>query len=894
MVHLPEYVLLRLDRGEKIGGGVGIYIHQSLKGRVLSCSPSPYSSKPEFIIADVTGLNSSNLLLCIMYRPPKCCLFSDFECALLKHYPTYNNLVILGDFNIDVLRNNYETSYLKNFIFSNNLHLVPFEPTHHTSSSHTLLDLCIVDDCEKVVNYSQYPVPFLSAHDLICIKYKFSTRRFLPRSYVSRNLNNFDNALYQSNLLIQDWAVISSASHVDLKVEALCSNLLHCVNMQAPKRICYRKRPPTPWITEEIKYLMKERNQLRCAYIRTRDPLVHCKFKSHRNKVKSLINSTKRQFYSNVFTKPMHSNMAWRHLRQLGLLRQKEGLIINDFSLNQFNEYFTSLTSCDPNGSTQHITSIEPLVPYNDRNFYFKHITPDLLTKTLRRCKSQSLGIDEISIDFINKAGDVLFPVVLEIFNHSLSTSVYPSMWKSAIVLPIKKLRNPSSPSDYRPISLLCSLSKVLEKLVHQQISDYLIKNNKLDPYQSGFRKNFSTQSALLKITDDIRLAIDRKMVTILVLFDFSKAFDRVNHAKLLAKLARLNFSASVLNWFHSYLTDRKQAVKDSVGNLSSWLPVKHGVPQGSVLGPLLFAIYILDLPKTLKHCNYMLYADDLQIYFQCHLHDLRDGITKVQRDAEAISSWVKDNQITLNSTKTKAIIIGSSKFINKINYDILPRIEIDNVTVHYSNVVRNLGIQMNTNLTWHDQVNQISNRVNSILYQLKTQKHVLPTHTRTKLINALAFPHLDYCSLVFGDLTNELNERLQRIQNSCIRFIFNLRYDEHVSSYREKLSWLPVKDRRNYLLSVFLFSLFSTSEPKYLMDMFEHQPESRTMITRSASSDLYCPTHRTTKYHHSFLVSSTKLWNSLPINLKNISNKQTFRTKLHFHLSRKTQLSNL
>jgi hypothetical protein len=572
----------------------------------------------------------------------------------------------------------------------------------------------------------------------------------------------------------------------------------------------------------------------------------------------------------------------------LGLLRHRDSQIDICFSLDELNEHFinTSLTGAPDNEVPHSISILEPVIPFDDNAFHFKHITPELLTSFLRRSKSTSLGIDGISTDFIKKAGFSILPVILDIFNYSLASSTYPHIWKRSIITPIKKIKYPSSPKDFRPISLLCALSKVLENIVRSQVSEYLHSRNLLDPYQSGFRKHHSTQTALLRITDDIRQAIDQSMLTILVLFDFSKAFDRLNHCKLLSKMRELNFSSSTLNWFHSYLNRRQQAVKDSKGNYSSWLPTSHGVPQGSVLGPLLFSIYLLDLPKKIKNCKYMLYADDLQIYLHFPLHELVDTITKINQDVTAIASWTKENSLLLNTSKTKAIIIGNPRLVNRLDLNIIPRVTIDTVTIPYSDNIRNLGLHMNNNLTWHDHVCQVSNKINAILYQIKIHKHILSVDIKKSIISTLIFPHFDYCSLVFYDLPEVLNTKLQRLQNNCIRFIFSLRHDEHISPYRAKLKWITIKDRRKFLLGSFLYNLFHFKEPSYLLDEFKLSPPSRYINTRSSTSLLYCPSHRTTTFHNSFVIQATFLWNSISSDMKNASNSKIFKDKLYLMLS--------
>jgi hypothetical protein len=371
-------------------------------------------------------------------------------------------------------------------------------------------------------------------------------------------------------------------------------------------------------------------------------------------------------------------------------------------------------------------------------------------------------------------------------------------------------------------------------------------------------------------------------MITILVLFDFSKAFDRVNHVLLLKKRQNLNFSCGVLNWFRSYLEGRRQAVKDSDGNTWQWAAVSSGVPQGSVLGPLLFALYILDLPKVIMNCKYMLYADDLQAYCHCPSDEIEDMVGKINTDVKAITSWSTKNFLDLNPAKTKAIIIGNTKLIKNLDLPSISKIKIKGTPVEYSNTVRNLGMTISQNLSWSFHIKDISNKIHKTLYQLKTHKNLLPVHTRKLLISSLVFPHLDYCCLVYNGISTELNYKLQRALNSCIRFIFDVRRDAHITPFYNSLEWLKTAPRRKYLQAAFLFRLFRDESPSYLLEMFSLRAPLCQMITRRKSDYIYFPAHRTVTFAQSFQITSSKMWNSLPDSIKKVNTLKVFKSKMY------------
>ena len=199
-----------------------------------------------------------------------------------------------------------------------------------------------------------------------------------------------------------------------------------------------------------------------------------------------------------------------------------------------------------------------------------------------------------------------------------------------------------------------------------------------------------------------------------------------------------------------------------------------------------------------------MLYAYDLPIFYYCHKNELIDAIAKVNQDVTAVSSWAVGNNLVLNCNKTKSIVLGTSNLLRNVNVNAIPKITVGDTEIPYSNCVKNLGVTLMCNLSWQNHVQAVCNRINVILYQLKTQKDLLPPHTRKQLVSSLIFPHIDYCCLVYQDITEELNVKIQRSLNMCVRFIFNIKKDDHISPYFNRLGWLKVKAKRKYLLGIY------------------------------------------------------------------------------------------
>lgn len=376
-------------------------------------------------------------------------------------------------------------------------------------------------------------------------------------------------------------------------------------------------------------------------------------------------------------------------------------------------------------------------------------------------------------------------------------------------------------------------------------------------------------------------------------MFDFSKAFDKVPHHLLLCKLRKIGFSITSLKWIHSYLSERTQAVIDECGNVSPWLSTNLGVPQDSVLGPLLFSLFINDISDSIKFSSHMTFADDVQIYRSCAPNDLQHSLACINQDVNSIYEYSLANELSLSLPKSKVLILGSNARIRELDLRNLPAILVGGVPLPYVSEHRNLGLVIPSSLSWKRHVACISRDVHGLLHKLKYHRNSLPTDVRAKLISTLIFPRLDYCSIVFCNLPSTLDCKLQRLVNSCIRFVFDLRRDSHVTAFRHQLGWLSVKNRRLYFLAILVYKVLNQKVPTYIAELFYHvDPDIRTSQRRPQST-FTIPFARTNVYMHSVSVSACRLWHSLPACIATSSSLAVFKLRLYQHL-RDSELANV
>lgn len=471
--------------------------------------------------------------------------------------------------------------------------------------------------------------------------------------------------------------------------------------------------------------------------------------------------------------------------------------------------------------------------------------------------------MDSISIAFIKLCMPSLIPVLEYLFNFSLKNAAFPAMWKKANIIPIPKVKNPSECKDYRPVSILCVLGKALEKIVHEQVTEFLEEHSLFTEHQSGFRKGRSTVTALLKVVDDFRASMDKHFMNLLVLLDLSKAFDCVHHDLLIAKLKYLGFSSSATEWFRSYLSGRSHRVFISEVLFSNWATISTGVPQGSVLGPLLFIIYLFDLPLCIRNCSYHMFADDVQLYTPFNLSNFNEESVKMAEDVSSVIDYCNKHNLVLNISKSQAIIIGTKWYQTKFKALDLPKsITINNCTVKFSPFVKNLGVIFDCTLSWNDHCAQVAKKVFSALAQLRRNFSFIPAKTRRILINTLAFPHIDYGSVLFSDMSECNNTKLQRLQNACIRFISGAKLYDHVTPIYNELRILKIVKRREYHTAVLIWKIITTGTPAYLFQEFKFTAFSNVRTTRSSRLTLQIPVPDSEKCNKSFRVQAAKLWN--------------------------------
>jgi hypothetical protein len=520
----------------------------------------------------------------------------------------------------------------------------------------------------------------------------------------------------------------------------------------------------------------------------------------------------------------------------------------------------------------------------------FSPVNVDDVIIAVRRLPDKSSAADPMPTAVMKQVADLIAPYIAELFNRSLTAGHFPAVFKEAFITPIIKKAglDTTDVSSYRPISNLSVLSKLLERLVVRQLMEYLTAADLLPTLQSGFRPGHSTETAVLQVLSELLEAVDRGDLGILILLDLSAAFDTVDHDILLQRL-RLTFGVHGITnrWFQSYLHGRTQYVRRGATR-SSTTRLLCGVPQGSVLGPVLFILYTMDLILLIEQHDMSphLYADDTQIGGSCRPNDVNALSSSIAECTSDVASWMRSNRLQLNSSKTEVLWCATNRRRLQLPTSALL---IDGVTVDPVTSVRDLGIFIDADLVMKTHVQRTVSRCFAVLRQLRQIRHLVPPTTFQTLVVVLVLSRLDYGNGVLIGLPAYLVRRLQSVLNASARLICHLRRSDHITDVLVNLHWLRVPERIQYKIAVLTYKVLHGTAPRYLGPLTRVVDLPGRRCLRSASSDrLVVPPYKlSTIGSRTFKVASAQIWNGLPEDVTSSPTLSSFRRRLKTYLFR-------
>jgi hypothetical protein len=841
-------------------GGLVIYIQNKINYNNVNIVNSFSTWEGLFLDIQLEQMNSA-ITIGNIYRPPRDNnnhnsldnFMHEFKDTLGSISRRSASLIISGDFNIDLLKLNNNGKFQEYYDFMMDLRLIQSitAPTR-LSLNPSLIDHFYVKANNIVsINKSGILTRKISDHMAIFASLnvikptpknpKHIFKRHFSGESIEAWLNNFSTIEWTDivNLNLDTCPTISYDEQFSCKLEELF-NQYFPLNREKFNKYKHKK---SKWMTTEILLKIKQRdatykNLMRAKNSKNFGELNQILIDQNKT-IKSLIRKAKVDFYHREFDKNKSDiKKTWETISDiLGKSRVNKEFPryfnINGKSITNikdistyFNDFFVNIgpklaSEINTNGKLR-FSNYMNSINVNTR-FKFKNVGENEVANIIKNLKPKySSGYDNISTILLKLSGNALIKPLTAIINQSLHNGVFPQKLKIAKVIPIFKKEDPHLLNNYRPISLLPAISKVFEKVVHKQLQSYFSENNLFYHHQYGFREGFSTELALNEFVDRINQILDNNKIPFALYIDLSKAFDTLDHSILIHKLRHYGITNTELNWFSSYLTDRSQYVEVN-GIASDMKKIQTGVPQGSILGPLLFLIYINDLYLASKFVSIM-FADDTNLLssicdFKINTHENTSDIAeRINNELSKLYDWLCVNKLSLNINKTKAMVFS----FKQRTLSELPKLMINNIEIENVDNTKFLGVLINRNMSWENHINCIANKLSRVNGTLCRLKNTLPSKILQMIYSALFQPHLNYGITNWGFAPESVKNRIVKLQKKAIRNVCKAKYNSHTSELFKKLKIVKFNDLLKLNCIKFLYKYENNLLPMYFKDFFK------------------------------------------------------------------------
>ena len=842
--------------------------------------------------------NDSILTIGAVYRHPSGNLlhFNEALNNCLSRFNNNNMFILGGDINIDLLKTNVPSTqnYLDTMLSYN---LIPsiIIPTRFTDRSTTLIDHIFIRLPKSKINNMVTSGNFITdISDHLCnfsiidTEIKRTKERPFIRLYNKTNTQRFMDNIANELSTINESINSQAIPDVNELYKTLFEKLHQLLDLYFPKvRQSRKQAKDKDWITNGIKKAIKQKNYLYQTQVKYNSKENIEKWKRYRNVLNKIIKDTQKDYYKNLINQ--HNNNCIGLWKTLGSIICKNKKVTNITKLNINNQIINDPVQI-ANTMNNYFTNIGPelakkiqnttendfmsfLGKENQQSMYMFKTNSNEVSKLISKLNNKkSSGFDDLSAKFLKLCSPFISAPLANIFNSSIYNGVYPDLLKTARVTPIYKKGVKSDPGNYRPISVLSQVNKVFEKILHKRLYKYLTKFKILYEYQFGFREGHSTTQALAEITDRLKNVMDDKELSCGIFIDLTKAFDTVDHNILLRKMFSYGIRGNVHNLFKSYLSNRQQYVR--VNNANSDLkPVKCGVPQGSVLGPLLFIIYINDLANSCKDGLFRIFADDTGIF--CHSNDLKTLIKKAEQIIGNVNKWFTANKLTLNVDKTSFIIFRSKR--NTIN-NLPDTIGYDNIVINRESKIKYLGLTLNEHLSWDIHTNEICNKLKSLFPLFYNIRQYLDKENVRNIYYTMIYSRIKYGSIITGQTTNDNINRIQTMQNRLLKVLLYKNFYFSTNKLHNELSILKFSDLINQETLSFVYKYIQGKLPSVFNNYFTHRHELSEMIEENRKRRFIYPISKTEIGKSTIKYVGSRLFNEKAQSLKLNVTMKTFR----------------
>ena len=886
---IPGYQLLRRDCSAPLHTGIAIYVHNTII-KYIKRREDLETGPVECVWLEFKKGRGQATLIGNVYRNPASdpSTWIDNFINLMDSVDANNKKVtLLGDFNLDLYKSQVGW-YLKwtTAITLFNLKQLITEPTRVSPTSSTLIDHIYTNrknECMdvEVITFGR------SDHKSIFCTLSCKVKRPKKNGHTTveyRCLKRFIASNYFSDLNNAPFHIVYNEIDVDRAFDLFLGLFYAIVNKHAPlrqKRVKHQSLPP--WMTEEIMVAMAQRDFLENNKGR-KDP----EYKMQRNKVSAVQDKAKGHYFNSLIEKDKNISTLWRAMNEI-LDKGKRTTWAENTQITpeKFNEHFLSIanTLASQAEARNHDNSSKVLDDL--KQFCENHIKPgadfsiplmtvhDVGTIIEGLDNKKAMGPEKIPVHLLKLALPYIVEPLTYIYNLSIKQNVFPSSLKVAKVVPLPKSKDKSDPNNFRPISLLPILTKPIEKHIQKHLLNFMETNTLFHKFQSGFRKNHSCHTSLTTLIDTWLSAINNEKLTGAVFLDFRKAFDLVDHSILLKKLHIYLRNSNTISFFGSYLEDRKQFVSlncktSDIGSLT------HGVPQGSILGPILFCIYINDLPLCIENdcvrCD--LFADDSSIHAQGK--STENVELSLQTSLNKIDEWCVANHMIIHAGKTKSMIITTRQKHQLKTLSL--NLSVGSTPIEQVREHRVLGAILDQEMKWESHISSLCKRVSRNLYLLSKLSSYASRDALLIFYNAHIMSHINYASSIW-DGAGELHlKKLDSLHRRAAKII-GRGLQISTEDKQKYLKMLPLKKQLFYNKAVTMYKVWHGEIPNYIASTF------RKATTRYHSSNFILPFTRIDLFKRSLVFSGASTWNALPPSVRDCKSLKSFKNNLFQHL---------
>ena len=902
-LEIDGYNLWRKDNSEEIRGGILTYISEKI---VTSQDKNINKISSDFKESSwiVLSVDNVQVLYGVVYRKGKCSAANNsiLRDILTKACRKYTKVLICGDFNHPEI--NWKDGNIKGKKFSpqmrfydclldNYLTQHVMEPTRvRGTQKPSLLDLVITEDSQTQVSPSvdiQTPLGN-SDHAVITWNYLVSTtvsKKCTETPEERPNFNKGDYKTLNEDLTQINWKELFDEKTLDECVEIFYNEIERLSNIHVPKKKYYKKSTQPPWMNRKAKKCIRKKYCAWNRYQKSQSFQAYVKFTQQRNKTAKILRKTKQQFEKKLAEECKrnpkalfkYANFKNKTKKNVIRLKDKNGNILTEDkeNANLLNDFFQSIHTEESDaenirlGHTEHL----PNSTLTSNHMPDIKLTKEMISEQLKKLDPNKSNLPScVHPRLIKECSDTLIDPLYHIYYLSLKTGTIPSKWKHGDVTPLFKDDDRHKASNYRPITLTSVLSRTLERIIKKQLMTYLIENDTLSKDQHGFLNRRSCLSNLLESIEEITALYDEGLPVDEIFLDLSKAFDKVPHQRLLYKIQNIGITGNLLKWIESFLIKRRQRVRIN-GTYSDWCDVRSGVPQGSVLGPILFILYINDLPDTIKS-SCKIFADDTKL-----IQAIRDikSTQQLQEDLDALQKWSETWKLEFNASKCKVLHIGKKN--PKTSYS------INNRNLTSVKEEKDLGCIMSTDLKQYSNIKHHVTKANVLLGMIRRTFTYLPKESFLLLYKAYIRPRLEYCQQAFYPYLKKdciQLEKVQRRATKLVKDIADLPYDERLT----KLGLFSLKYRRDRADMITTFKLVNGYIDINTDKLFTFAPS--TNSRRSHSLKLKLPKIcRSDLRRHTFSNRIVLPWNQLPDDVVLSTDVDTFKRRYDKMMSVKT-----